>query len=383
MYSGAKTCGLWALLVILVWGGQPVPAQSRTERAITLNLRDYGWQPPDRHEINSPSIAVDHQGRVLVGFTVRERAGLVTRSQPSLGLRIVRFSHDGKMDLSLSLPTNAAGRTGIYLSDTDQIIARANDNLQLLKADEGNPQGGWEVLAPCTQQCSVVQSVTRHSLRLYTPNANPPPTLIHLSPQPILKRCGKAEKLIESNDDMMQNYPAISDELAYSSLDGNVYRWPLCDYEHRVEMPLRIRGPWIILSDQLFVLDTLSRDENWGLEVVSSDGQVKFRPDMAKHESIVASQAIRSSERGDRIAVDIVTLRGGNRRLDISARATARRIAVYDVNAGKEVASMPASIKHRYRLELGLSPDGHRLAILEDDIVRVVDVDITKPEQQH
>lgn len=44
---------------------------------------------------------------------------------------------------------------------------------------------------------------------------------------------------------------------------------------------------------------------------------------------------------------------------------------------------MPASIKHRYRLELGLSPDGHRLAILEDDIVRMVDVDITKPEQQH
>ena len=174
-----KTCSLWALLVILVCDGHPVPTQSRTESAITLNLRDYGWQSPDRHETNNPSIAVDHQGRVLVGFTVRERAGLVTRSQPSLGFRIVRFSHEGKIDLSLSLPTNAAGRTGVYLSDTDQIIARANDNLRLFQADEGNAQGGgWQILAPCTQQCSVEQSVSRHSLRFYTPSADPPLTLI-------------------------------------------------------------------------------------------------------------------------------------------------------------------------------------------------------------
>jgi len=382
MYSGVmKTCSLWALLVILVWDGHPVPVQSRTESAITLNLRDYGWQLPDRHEINDPSIAVDHQGRVLVGFTVRERAGLVTRSQPSLGFRIVRFSHNGKIDLSLSLPTNAAGRTGVYLSDTDQIIARANDNLRLFQADAGNAQGGgWQMLAPCTQQCSVEQSVSRHSLRLYTPSADPPLTLIRLSPQPVLKRCGKPERLIESTDDRMQNYPRISDELAYSSLDGNAYRWPLCDYEHRVEMPLRIGGGWVVLSDKLFVLNTLSREDNWGLAVVSSDGHPKFRPDLAKHESVLASQPIRSSERGDRIAVDIATLRGGNRRLDISAHATARRIAVYDVEAEKEVASIPASVKHRYRLEFDLSPDGHRLAILEDDIVRVVDVDVAKPK---
>jgi len=66
--------------------------------------------------------------------------------------------------------------------------------------------------------------------------------------------------------------------------------------------------------------------------------------------------------------------------LDISAHATARRIAVYDIEAGKEEASIPASVKHRYRLEFDLSPDGHRLAILEDDIVRVIDVDVAKPE---
>jgi hypothetical protein len=383
MHSGLKAYNLWALLGILIWASQPVPAQSRTESTVVLNLGSYGWEAPGRREVSSPSIAVDHKGRILVGFTVRERAGLVTRRQPSLDFHIVRFSPDGKASLSLpSLPTNAAGRSGIYLSDTDQIIARANDSLELLQADDGDPQGGvWKILAPCMQQCLVEQSVTRHSLRLYTPSADPPLTLIRLSPQPVLKRCGKAESLIESNDDRMQNDPRISDESAYSSLDGDAYRWPLCDYEHRVKMPLRIGGTWLVLNDQFFVSDTYSsREEAWRLEVVSSDGKAKFRPDMAKHESVIASQPIRSSERGDRIAVHIATLRGGNRRLDISAHATARRIAVYDIEAAKEVASIPASVKHRYRFECALSPDGQRLAVLEDDIVRVVDLGIAQPE---
>src|SRR5579863_7909208 len=124
---------LWTLIAILACTGQAVLGQSTRVTPVVVNLRSYGWKPPDRHE-DRPSIAVDHDGRVLVGYTLRERAGLVTRSQPSLNFHIVRFSTDGKADLSLSLPTNAGGRTGIYLSDADQIIVRANDSLQILQA---------------------------------------------------------------------------------------------------------------------------------------------------------------------------------------------------------------------------------------------------------
>ncbi len=377
MYSGKKSSVFWVPVLIVLWYGEPAPAQSRTESAVVVDLHSYGWEGPNGREINSPSLAIDHQGRVLVSFTVRERKGLVTRSEPSLDFRIVRFLPDGKVDLSLLLATNEAGRTGIYLSDTDQIIARANESLQLLHTDEGSPQGGaWKILAPCALHCYVEQSVTRRTLHLYTIGADPASTLIRLSQQPLLKPCGKAEKLIGANDEKVQNYPqSITDEFAYFSLDGGAYRWPLCDYEHRAVLPVPIRGRWIALSDKLFVLNTLSREDNWGLAVISSDGHPKFRPDLAKHESVVASQPIRSSEQGDRVAVDIATLGAGKRRLDISAHATARRIAVYDIEAGKEVASIPASVKHRYRLEFDLSPDGHRFAILEDGTLKVVSLD--------
>ena len=137
MFSGLKKCGARTLLAVLVWAGQSTLAESRTPNVTVFNLRSYGWEPPDRRELDWPSIAVDHEGRLLVGFTVRERTGLVTRTQPSLGFRIVRFSPDGKANLSLSIPTNVAGKTGIYLSDTDQMVARANDSLQVLQAEGG------------------------------------------------------------------------------------------------------------------------------------------------------------------------------------------------------------------------------------------------------
>jgi hypothetical protein len=54
---------------------------------------------------------------------------------------------------------------------------------------------------------------------------------------------------------------------------------------------------------------------------------------------------------------------------------TARRVAIYDIEAGKELASIPVNPKHRYRCEFDLSPDGHRLAILEDDTVKVADLE--------
>jgi hypothetical protein len=362
-------------------------AQSQTGSIIVLELRTYGWEPPVPHGIDTPSVAIDHKNRVLVGFTVRERNGLVTRNQPSLSFHIVRFSPDGKPDLSLLLPTNAAASTGIYLSDTDQIIARANDNLQLLQADEGKLQNGmWKILAPCTAHCRVTQSHSRHTLHLYTEDADPPVTLIRLSQQPVLQSCGKAHRFIKSVEDSIQNFPqSITDEFAYFSLDEQPYRWPLCDYAHRVEMPLPIRGRWMVVNEKLFVLDTyFSRTDQMGVEVISSNGRVTFRPNLAKHESADSLwEPIRASERGDRMAVHIRTLRGGNRTLDIGSHMTARRVAVYDIEAGKEIASIPASLKYHYRFAFDLSPDGRRLAVLEDDIVRVVDLDSVAKSNIH
>ncbi|MGA9392416.1 MAG: hypothetical protein WBV69_18465 [Candidatus Sulfotelmatobacter sp.] len=203
-------------------------------------------------------------------------------------------------------------------------------------------------------------------------------TVIHLSREPVLIRCGKAHRFIESSEDEIQNYPlSITDEFAYfqgrePGTGAFAYRWPLCDFKHRIEMPLRVGGHWGALNDNLFLVSGYSnRTKHWGVKVLSSEGQVKFQATMLKHES---AGAIRSSERGDRIAVDMLTLRGGNRTLDISDHVTARRVAVYEVEAGKEIASIPVNPKFHYRFEFDLSPDGHCLAILEDDIVKLVDL---------
>jgi hypothetical protein len=103
----------------------------------TVDLRSYGWEPPARKQVVSRFIAVDQKGRVVVSYATRVRTQLVTRDRPSVDLRILRFSEDGKLDLSLSLPTHLEYWNGIYLSDSGQIIAKTNDSLQLYQEDIG------------------------------------------------------------------------------------------------------------------------------------------------------------------------------------------------------------------------------------------------------
>jgi len=134
--------------------------------------------------------------------------------------------------------------------------------------------------------------------------------------------------------------------------------------------------PAKVLNDQMFVARRYdNRSDKMGIEVISFSGQSIFRPTLAKHETVPTFPPIQSSERGDRIAADVVTVRGGNQRLDIGWHITSRRIAVYDISARNEVASVPAELKYRYHFEFDLSPDGHRLVILEDDSLRIVDLD--------
>jgi hypothetical protein len=340
-----------------------------------VDLRSYGWEPQGRKRVVWPFIVVDHEGRSVVSYATRVRTNLVTRDNPSLDLRILRFSHDGKLDLSLSLATHLADINSIYLSDSDQIIARANDSLQLYQEDTRT----WKVLAKCTPQCSVQQSVTRRTLALRD-EYHAPLLIFRLSQVPSLQECDKASK---SQDSTQHHSDAITDEFAYHSGSENLeqftYRWPFCEYENRMEMPLRPGGYWDMLNDHFFVFYPTDAHQAWRrVKVVSSDGRVVFQSANRKHEYAGGLwNPTRSNERGSRIAVDIVTLRGGNHALDISGHPTARRIAVYDIKLQKEVASIPVGLKDRDPFEFGfdLSPDGRRLAILENGILKVMDLD--------
>jgi len=376
MYLDFKQHKVQVVVFILVVILQANPCRGDTLTTATVDLRSYGWEPQGRRRVVWPFIAVDQKGRVVVSYATRVRTQLVTRDKPSLDLRILRFSEDGKLDLSLSLPTNLAGTNSIYLSDSGQIIARVNDSLQLYQEDIKT----WEVLAKCTPQCSVQQSVTRRTLALRS-EYNAPLLVIRLSQVPRLQQCDKAYKLAE--DSIQDHSDAITDEFAYYSGSENLeqftYRWPFCEYKHREEIPLRPGGYWDVLNDHFFVLYPTDAHEAWRtVKVVSSDGRVIFQSANGKHEYAGSLwNPTRSNERGSRIAVDIVTLRGGNRALDLSGHPTARRIAVYDIELQKELASIPVSSKYYDPFEFGfdLSPNGGRLAILENGTLKVIDLD--------
>jgi hypothetical protein len=152
---------------------------------------------------------------------------------------------------------------------------------------------------------------------------------------------------------------------------GKSSRHAQCD-----ALPLRIHGRWMVLNERLFVLDTYSsRADRTEVEVIRPMVRWSFGRKW-RHES---ADTVRASERGDRIALHVLTLRGGNRTLDIDSHVTARRIGVYDIEARKEVASISVSPKYHHRFAFDISPDGQHLAILEDDVMKVVALGITNP----
>jgi len=361
------------IVFIFVLALQANPCRGDGLTIATVDLRSYGWEPPARKQVVSAFIAVDQKGRVVVSYTTRVRTQLATRDKPSLDLRILRFSEDGQLDLSLSLPTHLEYWNSIYLSDSGQIIAKANDSLQLYQEEIKT----WKVLAQCGPQCSVQQSVTRRTLAIRN-EYHGSLVVIRLSQVPRPQQCDKAPKSFE---DSVQHYQqAITDEFAYytgsEGLEQFTYRWPFCDYENLEELPLRPGGYWDVLNDRLFVFYPYApHEDEQTVKVVSSDGRVVFQSVNAKHEYALGFRgSTRSSERGSRIAVNTVTLRGGNRALDISSHPTAQRIAIYDIELRKELASIPIRLKlHEFGFDL--SPGGDRLAILEDGTLKVIDLD--------
>jgi hypothetical protein len=134
---------LAAFAMLLFGACSPVHAQSQTAKVLKLNLENYGWQPLPKQQrgewggTRSQLISIDHQGRILVGFTVRENYSLATREQPGLSFHILRLTSDGKVNLSLVLPTNSFFTNGLYLGSYDQIFARANGTLQWMSEEGG------------------------------------------------------------------------------------------------------------------------------------------------------------------------------------------------------------------------------------------------------
>jgi hypothetical protein len=357
-------------------------AQNRTANVTRLKLENYGWQPLPKIQrewigFDSQLISIDRNGRVLVGFTARENSELATREHPGLSFHILRFGSEGKVDLSLVLPTKDYFTNGLYLGPNDQIFARANETLQVLSEEDGagNKGAAWGSVATCSRNCQISQSPSRRTLIVTTFEGNDRYSHILLdassSPPRVVQNCPRTGGV-------------ITDKFAYGlrSIGTQVFarRWPLCDPEHSVELPVDVQGGSLqALDDTSFLLLGIGKRRGRervtplrGIELVTADGQVKFRHEMPKNE--VVTEELKSDEHGDRFALIIETWKGGSRVLDISGNRVARRMVVYS-NAGQQLSTVPVNPVYHRDFGFSMSPDGHRLAILDENEVTIVDLE--------
>jgi hypothetical protein len=380
---------LAAFAMLLFGACSSIYAQSQPAKVAKFELENYGWQPLPKQQrgewggTSSQLVSIDHQGRVLVGFSARESTGLATREHPGLTFHILRFTPDGKVDLSLVLLTNSLFTNGFYLGPNDQLFARANNTLQWMSEEGGTRKEGaaWRPLTPCPKTCHISQSPSRCTLTVstYSKEMSDPDyghgiltnTMLDVSSSPPRVVCPHSGGI-------------ITDKFSYGSSDNiwyDVRRRPICDQGDGVELPLDMRGGTVhALNDEALLLLGTGKERR-GVELVAPNGQVKFRKEMPKHD--VVAEGARSDERGDRFAFTVQTWRGGSSFLDIGGKVVAFRVVVYS-ETGQQLAAVPLNPQlanvslnpHYYRqFDFSMSPDGHRLAILDEGVVTVVDME--------
>jgi hypothetical protein len=379
------------LMVILTAPCQQLLGQFQPPNVTRMHLEKFGWQPVPKPQRGSESpgsrsklISIDHNGRVLVGFTTRENYTLATREQPGLSFHILRFTPEGKDDVSLVLPTKTYFTNGFYLGQNDQIIARANDALQVMSegGDARERGAAWRSLMPCSMNCWISQSPSQRTIivseskdsfgrsSVWHTNDSTYTILDTSSEIHILRTCTKMAFYGEK----------ITDRFAYwFGTEGSEHfarRFPICDVDHPEELSLGQVGITFPLSDDAFLsLGSEFKDLRGVVELLGSDGHVKFRRELPKRDSPSYSVGAwaTSDERGDHFAFIVETWRGGSRFFDVSGKRVARRIVVYN-EAGQELASVPVSATYHRDFDFSLSPDGHRLAILDEGVLTVVDL---------
>jgi hypothetical protein len=93
---------------------------------------------------------------------------------------------------------------------------------------------------------------------------------------------------------------------------------------------------------------------------------------------MVPSQTMRPDESGDRFAFTVETWRGGSRALDISGKRVARTVVAFS-ESGQQLAAVAVnpiydSLLYQRDFDFSLSPDGHRLAVLDEGALKVVEL---------
>jgi len=394
MWDVPSKRGVCVLQLVFALAVPCARAQSQTPnpKAVEIKLEQYGWQrlpSPARHEAwptEANLFRVDSKGRVLIGYAARESRDLATRGNPILSFHILRFTPEGKLDLSVSLPTDNLPHNAVFLDAEDHIFVVANEMLQMLMDNDQTPtqQRTWKALTPCSwsaQNCQIIQSPTRQKLfvmRCLGPNPN-------------------CEKPSSTAYDTSSSEPQVAESCAWRGgratdrfgyvsgwdREYSTRRYPLCEPDLPKELPLE-DPVCAVLTDNLFVT-TRVNNKRWELGTVSSLGDTQFRVQLPKHDSPALNIVyVKGDMAGDRFAIVIDTFRGGSTALDIGGHLAARRVAVYSSKSGAQLTSLDIypPVRH-YGVVLGivpgfafdLSPDGRVLTVLSEGVVTIARVE--------
>jgi len=362
--------------------GSAVHAQSQTAKVMKFKLEDYGWQslPKPQHgewpRTRGQLIAIDHKGRVLVGFVAHENDKLATREHPGLTFHILTFGSEGKLEHSLLVPTKHFFNNGLYLGPNDQMFALADDTFQMFSEQNGAGAAteAWSSLVGCSATCQIQQSPSHQTLVIRESKDGTSGSIYTIidtsSKPPSLRTCAKMAFSGEIITDKFAYWPE------YDRDDNQTVRFPFCDVNNFQELPFMRGFGFFPLNDDVFLQLGSDKDRRGLIRLVGQDGKVRFQHTMSEKNDVpqyYVGYWATSNERGDRFAFTVDTWRGGSRFFDISGKLVARRIVVYD-EKGNELASVPVSTAYKLDFDFSLSPDGHRLAILDEGTVTVVDV---------
>jgi len=361
------------------------PASGQTLQ-FSVHLQQYGWQPAklkitngEREIAETRHIGFDSAGRLYVGFAIEGETKLLKQGEANNIFRVLAIDQEsGAVKRKLDFATQSKEWVGVNVSANNALLVTANNKVQLI-GEDGSPKTAFDIPMPAgNHRLSIRESATGKTLLVTIGDLSTHYFLRSDTLFPITHCYTPPEQSRDDPEAFSRNMaePGTFSDSIQMRLDGTTRLGP--PYE-LVKAPLcgKAQDLWsqgaayitpVLLDDSTVLeLGTSKLDVDTSVfELRKTNGELAWREELPKHflaDSFSWDSV--GTTHGSRFAVEIVELRGGSQRFDISPRTISMGVWIYDVRTGKLVGSI--KYPKLGRCEFSLSPNGERIAILSTD----------------